>query len=216
MSTISSTPSDRPPAAVNTRSTNDGSPASAAAQGRFEQALNRVSERQRGPARNETSQHHRADDDSDDESPDNALPANAAPPTPRSGDAPSAEELAAIGGLGAWVSSSTPQWVGSLDAAGPAASGLAMEQFAAALNRLQAPVNTNGVQQWQFGLADGHSPVVNVQLQATAAGPWKVSLQGQARDRGVLHAQLDKLRTRLESKGARIGELLIDDADPPA
>lgn len=89
------------------------------------------------------------------------------------------------------------------------ASALGLEQFTAALSRLQAPVSAQGPQQWQFSFAEAGGLVAGVQLHAPAGGPWQMTVQAPARERQVLHAQLDKLRERLRVRGARVGDLRL-------
>lgn len=112
-------------------------------------------------------------------------------------------------------------WAAPIEAP-PAPAGLSMEQFSAALARLQAPAQTQGAQQWQFGLADAAGPLQGVQLHMPAngsglgSGLWQVSVYGSARDRSALHAHLDKLRERLQARGAPVGEVRMDDGELPS
>jgi hypothetical protein len=90
---------------------------------------------------------------------------------------------------------------------------LSLDQFAACLSRLHAPADAQGVQQWQFMLAERSVPLAAVQVQTVAGGPFQLTLQAHTlRDRQTLHSQLDKLRERLQTRGAPVGELRLGDA----
>lgn len=94
--------------------------------------------------------------------------------------------------------------------AAPSNPAFGLEQFSAALSRLQMPASAQGPQQWQFSMAErSGGPVLGVRLNATAAGPWQMTVHSSARDRQALHANLDKLHARLRLRGANVGDVQV-------
>ncbi len=194
MNTTSSTPSAAG-AAREIRDTRDAEGARPAARERFDDALQRASQRRGSPPQ--------------DEDPGAAAPSEIgiAPwfTHPLQADAAAAAASAALA-LGRGTE--------PVAAAPTSALPMSAEQFSASLARLQAPLDmTQGVQQWQFTLAEHSLPLASVQLNATAGGPWQMSLQSHGtRDRQLLHAQLDKLRERLRARGAPVSDVRLGDA----
>lgn len=91
---------------------------------------------------------------------------------------------------------------------------LAMAEFAAALDRLQAPVPVAGVpSQWEFTLDAGQAPLAAVRVREAAGGGWNVALMARAVDRPLLKAHLDSLRLRLTGRSARVDDLSVDDSE---
>jgi hypothetical protein len=200
----SSAPSPTQPHQVDGRAPTTTTAPAARDQQRFDRALERAAERR--------SNSKPGSAESDEEPKADAQPAVAAAALPSSSSLGS-EDVSTADGLAPWAQAA-PAFAGSLAAEAVAqAPLLSLEQFTAALARLQVPVNTQGAQQWQFSLAPAHGaqgPVVGVQLNTLAAGgPWHVTLQSPARDRQVLHANLDKLRDRLRARGAPVAGVQV-------
>jgi hypothetical protein len=237
MVTASSSSSASPPLARGDASAAQGAQRSGASQppgltdqGRFERALDRAAQRLAPPA---PRAHQDGDRDASDDDADATSRGEPVEPAQRSdinvhGDIrPEAPHsgLPSDHVLALSVSTACVQalpWAAPIETP-PAPAGLSMEQFSAALARLQAPAQAHGAQQWQFGLVDTGGPLQGVQLQMPAqgahgshgAGLWQVSVYSSARDRGALQAHLDKLRDRLQARGARVGDVRMDDGDLP-
>lgn len=128
----------------------------------------------------------------------------------------SGNELPTVGSVLASTQGAHTPWA----AAPPdAAAGAALQPSVAtrlAFERVHAPATEAGAQRWEFALAAGQGPVTTVQLQAAAAGaPWRLALQTLPRDRAQLQPHLDRLRSRLQTRGAPVADVHLQDGDNP-
>jgi hypothetical protein len=210
-----SSPAAKAPSDLRTEASARATPSTADRQG-FEHAIERAQERVKdraAPARARSDEGKRDENEDNEERDappkvDGATAASALAALPamsRERDTAGAELLAALSPLAA------PVFAACEPVPAPAANPtLSLSQFNAALSQLQAPAGAAGTQQWQFSLAERSGPLAGVQLNTTAGGPWQMTLQGSARDRAALHAGLDKLRTRLRTRGANVGDVRVE------
>jgi hypothetical protein len=177
---------------------------SAADRNQFECAIVRAVERRASGKPGER-------DDNDDEPSRDAQAAAAAAAGGAQGLARSADEGANVAEWASLSSLAAPLFASSPAAeAAPSNPAFGLEQFSAALSRLQMPASAQGPQQWQFSMAErSGGPVLGVRLNASAAGPWQMTVHSSARDRQALHANLDKLHARLRSRGAHVGDVQV-------
>ena len=99
------------------------------------------------------------------------------------------------------------------DAAAPAPNLSAVE-FAATLERLQAPLPAASTPaQWEFGLDAQHAPLAAVRVVEGERGGWNVMLVAAPRDRPALQAHIERLRLRLVGRGAPVASLAVDEAE---
>ena len=94
------------------------------------------------------------------------------------------------------------------------APSLSAVEFAATLERLQAPVpGAASAGQWEFGLDPLHAPLLAVRVAEHQQGGWNVTLVATPRDRAALQSHLDRLRLRLVGRGSAVTDLTVDDAE---
>ena len=97
--------------------------------------------------------------------------------------------------------------------AAASAPNLSAVEFAATLERLQAPVpGAASSGQWEFGLDPLHAPLLAVRVAEHQQGGWNVTLVANPRDRVALQSHLDRLRLRLAGRGSAVAGLSVDDA----
>jgi hypothetical protein len=131
------------------------------------------------------------------------------------GDEESTDVLAPAVEAPAARASSTPGAAAQVErAAGGALPGLSVLEFAAALDRLQAPLPTPGVPaQWDFTLDSRHAPLQALRVTEIAGGGWNVWLKAAPLDRPLLAARIERLRARLAGRAVSVGQWLGDESE---
>lgn len=118
---------------------------------------------------------------------------------------------ASAGGSLAWAAA-MPLPPSPPAAAAPRASALSASQFAAALERLHAPLPAAGSPVvWEFGLAAGHAPLAAVRAVAGEQGGWNLTLVAVPREREAVQPHLDRLRVRLAERRSTVASIALDD-----
>lgn len=129
----------------------------------------------------------------------------------RSGEAPRAVDAAGNSAPPTTLPAAQP--VGEGD--GTRGPGLSILEFAAALDRLRAPMPVPGTPaQWEFTLDSSHAPLQSVRVTESAVGGWDVALHSALpSERPLLVARLDRLRARLAGRGVPVAHLKVDEPD---
>lgn len=114
-----------------------------------------------------------------------------------------------------------PAFAGVSTVSGPVARGdVAAAEVSAALTGLLAPADAEGLQHWQFSLAQAGLPLAAVALTLPAhpgaAMQLQLRLPAHSRERPALAAGLDSLRERLAARGAAGAEITLHDDENPA